>query len=1153
MSNQEIGIISELLLGITNPDRNIHTMSVNKLLELNSKNFDLFLFYLLDIIEKNSKPINEKQKLLKITSLIISRKIIENADYNILKKKNKDLKIKAKILTILNNEMYIKDNLKVCDLITEILQKIFEDKGAWPEIINLILNIFNYDPNQGDQFSLQIISLLYIIKGGINFLYKKIAINLNKFVTYLEKIFNSSNIDIKAKILAGELIYEMISFANGSELKKIKILIKYILSSLYENFQLFKQNNKNEKDIKSFLKICIDIESLIPDLLEKNFQDIFNLGKEIILNQKFEDEKIREMGFELIISLIEDKSSLVIYGQNRVTILNEFIELILNYSLEFDKNIIFNSYENYFDNSNQNIDNYIEDEIKFSISIFERLFESIKIEYINDMFKLIVEKYIQKSWKYQYIILFFISTYCNYNKDISFVKQFFDIIINLSCFNENKVRLASIYTINNFIKIYDTYFLNENISKILPLIIHLLQNENDLKCKFQILYCLKNIIHYNKSPELNNYIENIYDLLMNLFGGENNNALLRKLIILNILELNNKKNEDEKIKFILDKIDINILFNYFINLYNNKSDMNLYGVLLEAIVLIGTSSIEKLSKIKEDILIYIIKIIKEFGNKENNKLISLCEIIKSFCQILPIIIKNNENINLLYELLNINISLIKSKNIMSLNILSDIDFEITNYINDLNNESNINYENLYNTQTEDFSSLLSLLLCILNSIINKKCITSQNIIDIENEIILLINYKQNKNIRNKSSKIMVKLISFMNNEQKRMKILSYIHVLINSIEKEIDGSTAKHLFERIKDIIDGFNEEFLAKNEVDNIFNKLYIFMDNLKKKKMQYIEKQNNHKEKFIKNKLIINKEENSDYEYINELIIKEINIIEDILIEIVDIIGKLLKTHKDKCDYIIEQIISKIIPSLVNSNNKSEIKLAIYLSDDLIEYISQEKLGDKVWEYLYQIITQFILYEDYQTIQAAAYGIGIFSKNTKNNFIKYGNGLIGNLYKSLSNCLIVKNNINSEKNEEFYMAHNNIIAALGKVIKYQFNSSIVQDNINGMIEKWIMNLPIKNDESEQEEQHEWMINLFIYKRDIFPIQCYPHFFEAITEIYLSRYSNKKIDTQIELIFINYVKNEKQLRNILAYMFENASNEVKDKLNILASKNLNF
>ena len=228
MSNQEIGIISELLLGITNPDRNIHTMSVNKLLELNSKNFDLFLFYLLDIIEKNSKPINEKQKLLKITSLIISRKIIENADYNILKKKNKDLKIKAKILTILNNEMYIKDNLKVCDLITEILQKIFEDKGAWPEIINLILNIFNYDPNQGDQFSLQIISLLYIIKGGINFLYKKIEINLNKFVTYLEKIFNSSNIDIKAKILAGELIYEMISFANGSELKKIKILIKYI-------------------------------------------------------------------------------------------------------------------------------------------------------------------------------------------------------------------------------------------------------------------------------------------------------------------------------------------------------------------------------------------------------------------------------------------------------------------------------------------------------------------------------------------------------------------------------------------------------------------------------------------------------------------------------------------------------------------------------------------------------------------------------------------------------------------------------------------------------------------------------------------------------------------------------------------------------------
>ena len=1152
MSIQEIEMISELLLGITNPDKNIHTISMTKLLDLNSKNFDLLLYYLLVIIEKGSKPINNKQKLLKITSLVIARKIIEKADYNIWKKMNKDfiIQIKTKLLTILNNEIYIKDNLKVCDLIIELLEKIFEDKGVWPEIINLIFSIYNYDPNQGDKYSLQIISLLYIIKGGINFLYKRLFINLNKFITYLEQIFNSSNIDIKAKILAGDLVYEMISFADSSELEKIKLLIKYILFNLYASYQSFKQNNKNERDIKNFLRICIDIESIEPDLLDKNFKEIYNLGKEIILNQKFDDEKIREMAFELIISLIEDKPSLVLNDQNRDKLLTEFIELILNYGLEFDKSIEINSDSNNCVNFSQDIDDFVEDEIKFIISIFERLFENIKNEYINDIFKLIIDKYIQKSWKYQYVLLFSVNTYCTYNKDMTFVKQFIDKILNLSISNENKVRLVSVYCIKNFIAIYAPDFLNENISKILTLIIHLLKNENNLKCKYEILYCLKNIIHYSISSDLNNYIENIYSLLMALFGGENNNVLLRKLIVKNILELNKKRNE-AKIQMILDKIDIISLFNYFINLYNKEIDTDLYGVLFEAIVLIGATSPEKFNKIVEEILIYIIKIIKDFNNTEKNKLTSICDVVKSFTKVIPLIIKNNENKNLLYELINVIIYLIKTKNIMSINILSDNDFEVTNYINDIN-ESNINYENIYNTQIEEFSCLLSLLLCLLNSIIDKKCITSQNIVDLENEIIPLMNYRPNKNIRDKSAKIMTKLL--MNNEQKKKKGFSYINIMINSIEKEIDGSTAKHFFERIKDIIDNFDEDFLSKKEIDNLFNKLYIFMDNLKNKKSQYIEKQNNLKNKYFNNKKTINKEEDSVFEYLNDLTTKEVNILEEIRNEIIDIIGILLKTHKDKCDFIIEQLINKIIPSLVNSNDKNEIRLSIYLTDDLIEYINQEILGDKIWDFLYHIIIKLVLNEDYQIIQAAAYGIGIFAKNTKQNFIKYGQGLIENLYKSLSNYLAIKNNNKKiENNEELFMAFNNITSALGKIIFYQFNSAIVQDNINEIIEKWIMNLPIKYDESEQEEQHEWLVNLFIYNRGIIPIKCYSYFFETIVEIYLTKFSNEKIDKQIEFIFTNIVKKEDNLKNLLAVIYENVSNELKNKLNILASKRIDL
>ena len=103
---------------------------------------------------------------------------------------------------------------------------------------------------------------------------------------------------------------------------------------------------------------------------------------------------------------------------------------------------------------------------------------------------------------------------------------------------------------------------------------------------------------------------------------------------------------------------------------------------------------------------------------------------------------------------------------MTINYLSDNDLEITNFLNEIN-DSNIVYQNIYNTQTEEFSSLLSLLITILSSV-EDNTIIKKVFIDIENEIVPLINYRLDKSIRKKSSKILTKVILLMdNNEQKK--------------------------------------------------------------------------------------------------------------------------------------------------------------------------------------------------------------------------------------------------------------------------------------------------------------------------------------------------------------------------------------------------
>ena len=143
-----------------------------------------------------------------------------------------------------------------------------------------------------------------------------------------------------------------------------------------------------------------------------------------------------------------------------------------------------------------------------------------------------------------------------------------------------------------------------------------------------------------------------------------------------------------------------------------------------------------------------------------------------------------------------------------------------------------------------------------------------------------------------------------------------------------------------------------------------------------------------------------------------------------------------------------------------------------------------------IYYIINKYIFSDDYSVKQAAAYGMGIFALQTKNNFSKYGQKLIDNLCKSLNLCIKIKNDNKMESKEDFLISFDNLVAALGKIINVQFNNEIIQNNINDLIEKWIMNLPIKYDESEQGQQHEWIVNFFIYKRNLIPFNCYFHYF---------------------------------------------------------------
>ena len=310
-------------------------------------------------------------------------------------------------------------------------------------------------------------------------------------------------------------------------------------------------------------------------------------------------------------------------------------------------------------------------------------------------------------------------------------------------------------------------------------------------------------------------------------------------------------------------------------------------------------------------------------------------------------------------------------------------------------------------------------------------------------------------------------------------------------------------------------------------------YFQNLEKKRINLVSKKENKKTKKNKN------EDDSLEGDLSDLLDEDIEKIQNIQSEISDVIGILFKTHKNISGDIIEIILKEFLPKFVNSKSNFEQKMALYITDDLIEYLGQKILFN-VWDDLYNLITNLCKKKDDEIRQAAAYGIGIFTKFTDDNFNKYAEGLINALKEGLK---ITPDDENDE--ESFGLAYDNLIASIGKIIYYRFNNDIIQKYSNELIDIWITNLPIKYDSTEQEQQHEWFCDMILFKNELIQEKYYNIIFKNLASIYNSKGSNENINNKIIQIF-EHVKNNEKLKNVVHDIYNCAELKIKTKLESL-------
>ena len=220
MSSDKSDLIKlSLIIGdYGSPEKSKREESEKQLKELREKNFGLLLQYLLEL-----PTMNEISQDIKLTSLVLLRKIIEVDSYKWEKIESSiKQKIKLSSLNIIDNEKYHfnKDFLnKAISVVEQILSTIIDNSEEWPELMNIIGNIYHFNYIK-DTSKIYIIVKLLI--QSVAFISDKLTAEINKLNNFFSPIFQ----------------YDVIT-NNDLNILELKVLI----CSFYSNFLTYNVDN----------------------------------------------------------------------------------------------------------------------------------------------------------------------------------------------------------------------------------------------------------------------------------------------------------------------------------------------------------------------------------------------------------------------------------------------------------------------------------------------------------------------------------------------------------------------------------------------------------------------------------------------------------------------------------------------------------------------------------------------------------------------------------------------------------------------------------------------------------------------------------------------------------------------------------------------
>ena len=824
MSSEDINMVSQILSGILNPNDTIRNEATNKLNEL-KQNVPALSYCLLQILSYNSQISNEI-KMTKTVAVVLLRQLLEIKEDELISNKwtQFDPTVKEQIKS-LSVQAFINENdknlkPKIGEVVIQIAINTLESEEKWPDLLALIFDTLKLDCNATENF-LHIEGALNIMAGMVGFIYDDLKSQVDLVLSTLRNYFKSSNLTIRTK--SAKLVSEMIAYSSEKEVKLFNEFIFLVMETTFKCFEAGFETN-----LRSCLDIMTEICSQEPSMFNKHFSDLFTLMGNIWGKRDYDNEKIREMAFEVIVNLIERKFVFFTKDPDK---LKSFLSSLYNYALEMEKEIT-SEWATPTANSYDDEEFIYEEKVSTAFSFIDRLIEHMNIKFMLPILSEIVNGLIGNTidWRYRYIGLLSISHVMSYVDDMAAVENTFPVIFSHLKDPNPKIRYAAMNCVNEMCETFKPYFQTKYKDNVIPLLVEMLTVENVLRVQLEVLDTLHSFITNSTNEILANYVPDLLELSFGLFI-KDIPVIMREEILAVITEIATTTGEHFK-KFAPNSFKI--LLEYYVHIYSNKANKSLYGPLVECITLIGPLDEVNYYSIFPDLVKSMIEIVENIHMSTDP--------IRGYIQdamerVTPIIQKHFTNF--IPNVINSVLLLIKGLPVMSVSSNPDDKFKIEDLLGGKTEDESKKVTSLKTSGTEDISECLELLNTLIESF-GKEFLPY--IEATQKEIFPLLTYYINEDIRKsacQSLPIMMENISENAKDHAEQYGKLYISTLIATIEKEVDNETLAVQIGCLGDVINSAGM-ILNKEEVNQLFSKMMTFFDHLEQKRIWLLKRKN-------------------------------------------------------------------------------------------------------------------------------------------------------------------------------------------------------------------------------------------------------------------------------------------------------------------------